>query len=461
MTITPRVLEPQCEWTAADVADEALWTEHFDDAEQAELDAALRHALSKSDDVLEHRTRRLPAPDAASPARRASRTSSSTAAASCACAASTEARTRRPRWRSSTGASACTSGCRGPQNKHGHVLGDVTDQNKATNDPTARGNELGGVALPFHCDGSDLVGLMCLENGLSGGLSAVANSVAHPQPARGRSARPRRRAVRTRCPTTSAASKRRAASRTTHSRSSPSGTAGCSCAASRRTSTRRSATPTRRDSPTCSRRRWTTVVRMADDPENHVLMELLPGDMQFINNYHVLHGRTAYEDDRGAGRIRHLKRLWLETTVLPSRPAVLRQQPVALVREAHRQPHAGRLTFVDAIAGQTRRDRGLGGGIAGDARVHHDPRFGQVPLARAVQDAAVVPHHDIARLPSMPVRRAAAGTRRRVARSATRSDSSGSSPGMACACRPMNSAGRPVTGCTFTSGRNCGGSSMP
>lgn len=63
------------------------------------------------------------------------------------------------------------------QNKHGHVLGDVTDQNKAINDRTARGNELGGVALPFHCDGSDLVGLMCLENGRRGGLSAVANSV--------------------------------------------------------------------------------------------------------------------------------------------------------------------------------------------------------------------------------------------------------------------------------------------
>ena len=49
-------------------------------------------------------------------------------------------------------------------------------------------------------------------------------------------------------------------------------------------------------------------------------MDLLPGDMQFINNYHVLHGRTAYEDDRRAGRVRHLKRLWLETTVLTSRP---------------------------------------------------------------------------------------------------------------------------------------------
>ncbi|HZQ85803.1 MAG TPA: TauD/TfdA family dioxygenase, partial [Acidimicrobiales bacterium] len=62
------------------------------------------------------------------------------------------------------------------------------------------------------------------------------------------------------------------------------------------------------------------VVAMADDPDNHVLMDLLPGDIQFINNFHVLHGRTAYEDDREGGHIRHLKRLWLETEVLKSRP---------------------------------------------------------------------------------------------------------------------------------------------
>jgi hypothetical protein len=63
------------------------------------------------------------------------------------------------------------------------------------------------------------------------------------------------------------------------------------------------------------------VEAMAQEPDNHVTMELRPGDIQFINNYHVLHGRTAYVDDRSAGQIRHLKRLWLETTVLPSRPA--------------------------------------------------------------------------------------------------------------------------------------------
>jgi hypothetical protein len=38
--------------------------------------------------------------------------------------------------------------------------------------------------------------------------------------------------------------------------------------------------------------------------------------MQFVNNYHVLHARTGYVDDRPAGKIRHLKRLWLETDLL-------------------------------------------------------------------------------------------------------------------------------------------------
>ena len=62
------------------------------------------------------------------------------------------------------------------------------------------------------------------------------------------------------------------------------------------------------------------LVELADDPDHHVLMELQPGDVQFIDNFHVLHGRTAYEDDRASGAIRHLKRLWLETSVLTDRP---------------------------------------------------------------------------------------------------------------------------------------------
>jgi alpha-ketoglutarate-dependent taurine dioxygenase len=62
------------------------------------------------------------------------------------------------------------------------------------------------------------------------------------------------------------------------------------------------------------------LVALADDPEYHVHMELRPGDIQFINNFHVMHGRTAYSDAREAGRVRHLKRLWLETSELEDRP---------------------------------------------------------------------------------------------------------------------------------------------
>jgi hypothetical protein len=56
----------------------------------------------------------------------------------------------------------------------------------------------------------------------------------------------------------------------------------------------------------------------------NVVMDFQPGDMQFVNNYHVLHGRTPYQDDRAAGRVRHLKRLWLETDFLSDRPPYFR-----------------------------------------------------------------------------------------------------------------------------------------
>jgi hypothetical protein len=51
-------------------------------------------------------------------------------------------------------------------------------------------------------------------------------------------------------------------------------------------------------------------------------MDFQPGDMQFINNYHVLHGREPYQDDRATGQIRHLKRLWLETDLIADRPKI-------------------------------------------------------------------------------------------------------------------------------------------
>jgi hypothetical protein len=315
---TPRVLEPQCEWTSADVADEELWTERLTDAELDELDASLRHALERSSDVLDLTKRDFPLPTLAARLADIERElidgRGFVRLRGIDRSAYTQDEMELVYW--GIGAHL---GLPWAQNKHGHVLGDVTDQDKPVYDPTARGNELGGVALPFHCDGSDLVGLLCLDNGRAGGLSAVANSVLihnrlvreqphlaaalyeeFPYDYRGEQAdgaKPYyllpvftewdgRLFVRCIPPYIWASQRHPEAPRLTH----------------------------------LQQEALQAVVKMADDPANHVRMELRPGDIQFINNYHVLHGRTAYEDDRGSGRIRHLKRLWLETTVLESRP---------------------------------------------------------------------------------------------------------------------------------------------
>ncbi|MFN0043510.1 MAG: TauD/TfdA family dioxygenase [Alphaproteobacteria bacterium] len=45
-------------------------------------------------------------------------------------------------------------------------------------------------------------------------------------------------------------------------------------------------------------------------PDVHLSMALAPGEVQLINNYNILHARSAYRD--GPGRRRHLLRLWLQ-----------------------------------------------------------------------------------------------------------------------------------------------------
>lgn len=47
------------------------------------------------------------------------------------------------------------------------------------------------------------------------------------------------------------------------------------------------------------------------DPRFHVKMDMKKGDMQFLNNFVILHSRTEYEDHED-GRHRHLVRLWLD-----------------------------------------------------------------------------------------------------------------------------------------------------
>ena len=316
---TPRQLETRCEWTAADFTDEDRFTEHLSGAELEELDESLRHALARSRDPLELTREDFPLPTLAG--RLAAIEAELVDGRGFVRlrgidrAAYTQDEMELLYW--GIGAHL---GRPWAQNRHGHVLGDVTDQARAVDDPTARGYELGGIALPFHCDGSDLVGLMCLTDGRAGGLSTVSNSV-----------RIHNRLVRER-PELAAAlyepfpydyrGEQPEGGKPYYS--VPVFTEWGDRLFVRCIPPYIWASQRHPDAPRLSELQaeaLRAVVAMAEEPDNHVAMELRPGDIQFINNYHVLHGRTAYEDDRAGGRVRHLKRLWLETDVLTSRPA--------------------------------------------------------------------------------------------------------------------------------------------
>lgn len=63
------------------------------------------------------------------------------------------------------------------QNGKGHLLGHVKDLGARTlANPTDRGYQT-GEQLPFHCDATDVVGLLCLHPSKSGGESTIVSSV--------------------------------------------------------------------------------------------------------------------------------------------------------------------------------------------------------------------------------------------------------------------------------------------
>lgn len=312
------LLEPSAEWRRPDVADPEQWTERLSEGELEELHRALLHAKSKSSDVLDLSKDDFPLPTFAPRLKRIEH----------------ELINGRgfvlirglPRDRYDKKDASLLYwgigmhlGRPWPQNKHGHLLGDVTDQGKSAADYTSRGNEIGGIQFPYHSDGSDLVGLLCLQRAKEGGLSTVCNAVAihnelvrtapelaaelyEPQPYDFRGEHPEGGPAWYPMPIFT-----RWGERLFVRYIRP----------YILTSQRHADVP--RITP-LAEEAMQRVDEMTEDPQYSVFMEFEPGDVQFINNYHVLHGRTAYVDDRESGLVRHLKRLWLETEVLEDRP---------------------------------------------------------------------------------------------------------------------------------------------
>ncbi len=322
-------LEPAAEWRAGDVADPEAWTVRLGEDDLAELDAALATAKRKSTDPLDLTRHDFPLDALAGKLAGVVDVLLDGRGFARIAALDTER----------YGDDDLTLlywgiglhlGEPWAQNKHGHVLGDVTDQGKSIDDPTVRGNELGGIALDYHTDGSDLVGLLCLRTARTGGLSCVANAVAiHNELVRER-------------PELAAALYEPLPYDTRGEQAA--GASSFYCVPAFTEHAERLfvrfipqyvlASQRHPDAPRLSattREAMAAVSAMANDPDFNVYMDLQQGEMQFINNYHVLHGRTAYEDDAAHGHKRHLKRLWLATYALTDRPAYF----AALGRRSH------------------------------------------------------------------------------------------------------------------------------
>lgn len=318
MTFTPKPLETHINWRSPDVADPSRWTVVLSDADKRELDHALAVAKSVSENLLDITRDDFPldglVPKLAEAERELIDGRGFVRISALDASHYSDDDLTMLYW-----GIGMHLGDPWPQNKHGHMMGDVTDQGKAHNDPTVRGNEIGLVGLDYHTDGSDLVGLMCLRKAKRGGLSCVANVVGIYN-----------ELLKTRPDLIAELYKKMPwdyrgeqppggepfymrACFTEHD-----GRLFCRFIPQYIKASQRHPGAPRLTALQIEA--LDTVAAMARDPQWNVYMDLQPGEMQFIDNYHVLHGRMEYEDDVANGQKRHLKRLWLATRYLKNRP---------------------------------------------------------------------------------------------------------------------------------------------
>ncbi len=201
------------------------------------------------------------------------------------------------------------------QNVYGDVLGHVFDH--GNEDPTAtrtRGYQTSG-ALDFHVDRADMTSLLCVRQGRSGGLSRIVSSMsvhnailaAHPE-----YLPPLYEGL----PyiVTEAAG----AMKTWNGPVFDVTDGVLSCSFRRGTIQKAIDTPGVELAPPKAAA-LACIDEAMNDPALVYTMVLQPGDIQFVNNYTVLHGRTAFVDGPDAGKQRHVVRLWLK--FLTPRPA--------------------------------------------------------------------------------------------------------------------------------------------
>lgn len=194
------------------------------------------------------------------------------------------------------------------QNANGDILGHVIDQGLSLENSNVRGYQT-KLHLPFHADGSDVVGLLSLRKGKTGGYSSIVSSMAVYNEILEKS--PEYLGILCR----PFFFDRRGEEGPGESPvfTSPifsycDGKLSCRYvrlfieSAQEKTGIKLS---------NVEIEALDLLDSLLHDEKMHYNMMLEQGDMQFVNNYTVLHSRTQYEDYEEQDRKRHLLRLWL------------------------------------------------------------------------------------------------------------------------------------------------------
>ena len=195
------------------------------------------------------------------------------------------------------------------QNPRGDLLGHVYDHGRRYGDLDVRGYET-SAHLPFHSDGCDLVGLLCLRRAKSGGLSSIVSSITlhneilrqHPEylaPLYNGFHYIKREAALTDDPITA------------HRVPVFGAKDGFISARLVRNQINAACQKTGKRLAPLEQAALDFLDSLAYDPEIHLDMDLQVGDMQLCNNYTILHSRTGFEDFPEPERRRHMIRLWL------------------------------------------------------------------------------------------------------------------------------------------------------
>jgi hypothetical protein len=203
-------------------------------------------------------------------------------------------------------------GIPGAQNPKGDLLGHVCAEPGLATSREVRAYRT-RVDIAFHCDLADVVGLLCLRRAAAGGQSRIASSVTvfneiwrqEPELAR-RLFEPMYLDTKSEgglryfpvAPCRYASGQLRTFYHSDYFREAQ----------------RHAGVPALSERET---RLLDLYDAIASDPALGLSMDLMPGDIQLLNNHTIVHGRTAFEDLDDASAQRHLLRLWLS---LPLRP---------------------------------------------------------------------------------------------------------------------------------------------